>query len=153
MSQGDEGKSLYQEQLIKLSRHPYGYKVMESYTCHSRAHNRMCGDVVDIYLVLADGLVAEASFSGESCAVCKASASLMIQAIEGLPIEDCKDYGKDFERFKSTWDSEPPIPEMMALSVMKDFPSRERCLTLPWEALGKALESLSAENAKEKSWK
>ncbi len=149
MNESEQTKGLYQEQLINLSRNPYHFGEISDHTHYSRAYNRMCGDIVQIYLQVVDNLIVKTSFSGESCVICKASASLMLKAIEGASLNHCRSLRCSFDQFRLDWLSHPPIPEMSALSVMKDYPTRERCMTLPWEALQKAIGDKISANGEE----
>ena len=49
----------------------------------AEGHNPLCGDHITLTLKLGGGKVEAIDFQGESCAICKASASMMTAAVKG----------------------------------------------------------------------
>src|SRR3989338_4933443 len=75
---------LYQEVILDHNRNPRNFGKLPEATAVAHGVNPLCGDYFDIYLVKdADGLVRKVNFEGDGCAISKASASLMTQAVEG----------------------------------------------------------------------
>ena len=101
------------------------------------AFNPLCGDKFKLYLDIENGVIVRATFFGYGCAVSKASASVLMSKIQGQPIAGLPDL---LDRFlKAVARGAPPSPaddpDTAAFAVAKNFPGRDRCATLCWDAL------------------
>jgi len=132
---------LYQELILDHNRRPR-HRCRLSCPSHQAAgDNPLCGDRITVFLRVSDGLVEEASFEGEGCALCIASCSLMTEAIQGRSVSEAK---RLFEGFHSllTGDGENKdveLGKLEAFSGVREFPVRVKCATLPWHTLSAAL--------------
>ena len=88
--------------------------------------NPLCGDRVRIGLTLSAGTIAEARFSGDSCAICAASADVLMEKIQGASAEAARAVSAD---------------DVRATLRATIRPTRMRCLTLPLSVLQKALDA------------
>ena len=52
------------------------------------AANPMCADVVDVGIVVEDGVIIDAAFAGKGCALCIGSASLLCEYVRNKRRED-----------------------------------------------------------------
>lgn len=86
--------------------------------------NPLCGDRVRMQLRLEDGRVDAARFTGDSCAICTASADVVAELAEGQ--------GRSEAAALQVGD----VLEVLRTDVR---PTRMRCVTLPLTVLGKAL--------------
>ena len=82
-------RELYQEMIIDHNRCPRNFHVMEDATASANGFNRLCGDKLTVYVKVNEGIVTAVSFVGEGCAISKASASLMTEALSGKTLERC----------------------------------------------------------------
>ncbi len=135
---------LYQEVILDHNRNPRNFRKMEDATLVAHGINPLCGDHFDIYVLKdADGKLNKVSFEGDGCAISKASASMMTQAVEGKS-------GKEAEALKdhfiSLLTSEVSSPEhregvgkLKFFEGVRNFPIRVKCATLSWRALEEAL--------------
>jgi nitrogen fixation NifU-like protein len=99
--------------------------------------NPFCGDAVTVGVRLEDGRVAELGYEIEGCAIARASASMMAEAVRGL---DAAEVGALAARLDALLRGEAaPLGPLEALSGVARYPVRRRCATLPWEALREAL--------------
>ena len=74
---------LYQEVILDHDRKPRNWGELADATHRAEGHNPLCGDHI-VLTVKADGDRLDAvNFRGESCAICKASASMMTAAVKG----------------------------------------------------------------------
>ena len=80
--------ALYQEVILDHNRRPRNFHPMEHATCSADGKNPNCGDQLTVWLRVEDEKVADDSFQGVGCAISKASASLMTQAIKGKTREE-----------------------------------------------------------------
>jgi len=101
----------------------------------SRELNVVCGDEVTVFLQQGAEL-PKISYDVSGCALCSASASIMAERISDAPLGEGKDL---VVRFLNDF----PVGRIIdhegvgieALFDMRRFPSRERCVLLPWQAL------------------
>ena len=91
--------------------------------------NPLCGDRIRMECRLTDGRIAEARFAGDSCAIAAASADVLIELVEGRPVEAALgvEVGQVLERLDA------------------DIrPSRMKCVALPVAVLQGALRATEA---------
>jgi nitrogen fixation NifU-like protein len=139
--------ALYQRVILEHNARPRNFGPLASPTHEARAHNPLCGDTVTLRLRLDGGRVAEARFEGEGCALCRASASLLTLAVAGRTREEAMAIAADLEGLvaRGRDDAEglaARLGDLAALQGVREVPSRRRCATLPWEALGSALQAV-----------
>jgi nitrogen fixation NifU-like protein len=116
--------ALYSDVIRERWRRPRFRGELADATVSAEDVNPLCGDRVRIQLRLEDGQVRAARFTGDSCAICSASADVVAELVEGHP------------RSEATALQVSDILEILKTDVR---PTRMRCVTLPLTVLGKAL--------------
>ena len=91
-----ELRELYQQVILDHNKSPRNFRKMENATQFAEGYNPLCGDHLDVFLLIEDGIVKDVSFKGEGCAISKASASLMTSMLKGKTVEEAE---KLFEKF------------------------------------------------------
>jgi len=135
-------RELYQQLILDHNRSPKNFRALADPSGHADGHNPLCGDRVTVYVRLDGDLVADVSFLGEGCAISKASASLMTQALKGKTLAQAQDLLAKFVAMLTT--DAPPDEALGKLAVFKgvcEFPMRVKCATLAWHTLEAALPS------------
>ena len=136
---------LYQEVILDHNRRPRHFGVLPDANRVARGHNPLCGDKLTLYLRVSDGRIAGVSFDGSGCAISKASASLMTDAIEGLSLDDAQALFTSFHTMVTTpIDREIDADAMGKLAVLagvREFPMRVKCASLAWHTLKSALDN------------
>ena len=134
---------LYQEVILDHNRRPRNFRAMDDATRSAKGHNPLCGDRLMLYLKLDGDRIADISFEGSGCAISKASASLLTDAIKGQTISDATAL---FDRFHAmvTAPMDVPVDEagvgkLMVLAGVREFPARVKCASLAWHTLIAAL--------------
>lgn len=133
-------RELYQEVIFDHNRSPRNFHAMDNADHVADGHNPLCGDQLTVYLRVEDGKVAEASFVGHGCAISTASASLMTEAVKGMPVEEAEALFHDFHAMLT--DAAPEGRDFGKLEVfsgVREFPARVKCATLAWHTLHNAL--------------
>ena len=134
-------QEIYQEVLLAHNENPNNFFKLENPSNQSHGNNPLCGDEISVFLNIKDDKIDEISFTGEGCAICKASASLMTIALKGLSIAKAAKKAEAFIELLSN--DQIPIPkdlgEMEALLGVRKFPARLKCATLAWHTFLKAL--------------
>jgi len=134
---------LYQELILDHNRRPRNYGVLGDATHSARGHNPLCGDKLVLYLHLDDDRITGISFEGSGCAISKASASLMTEAVRGKTRDEATTI---FDRFHAMitapMDQEVDLEAAGKLAVfagVREFPMRVKCASLAWHTLQAAL--------------
>lgn len=133
---------LYQEVILDHNRRPRNFRTLEAPSHTAEGYNPLCGDRLHVFLRLEEGVVADVAFQGSGCAISKASASLMTDAIKGRPVAEVRDLFDRFHRMVTT----PPdqtvenLGKLSVLAGVREFPVRVKCASLAWHTLKAALD-------------
>ena len=105
----------------------------------------MCGDIINVEVVLDGDTIRDVGFQGDGCAISKASASMMTELVKGLNRDDAREL---FELFHKSVTGEggmdmveaiDKLGKLAALTGVSAFPMRVKCASLPWHTLKAAL--------------
>jgi nitrogen fixation NifU-like protein len=133
-------KALYQEVIIDHNRHPRNCHRLADADRMADGFNPLCGDRLTVYVKLRDGVIADAAFEGEGCAISVASASLMTEHLKGKTESEAQAI---FDRFRALVMGEEEagvgLDKLVVLAGVKEFPARVKCATLAWHTLTAAL--------------
>ena len=133
--------ALYQEVVVEHKRAPRHFGALAAPTHAARGRNPACGDDVQVQLRMADGVVRDIRFSGQGCAICIASASMMTEAVVGRDEQAARALQQHF-RAVLTGQVEPDeasLGKLVSLAGVRAYPSRIKCALLGWHALMHAL--------------
>ncbi|MGQ9863645.1 MAG: Fe-S cluster assembly sulfur transfer protein SufU [Bacteroidia bacterium] len=139
-----EIEQLYQEIILDHNRYPRNYGTLPHYTHTAEGHNPLCGDQVKIFLQVENDIVKDISFEGKSCAICKASASVMTTVVKEKSLEEIQPLYQYFHQLVTQDKVSLRLPPQEAhkldlFATVKNFPMRVKCATLPWHTLQSAL--------------
>jgi nitrogen fixation NifU-like protein len=81
---------IYREYILDHYRDPRNHGHLEHPTIAAADTNPLCGDRVEIDLLVNDDRVTEVRFSGRGCAISQASASMLTERIEGATLEELR---------------------------------------------------------------
>ena len=142
MSSPTDGlRELYQEVILDHSKNPRNFGELESASHDAKGHNPLCGDRLELSLIVKDGVIEQLAFKGAGCAISTASASMMTEALKGTSAAEAE---KLFGRFRDvvTGEAAADAGELGKLAVfagVRDYPVRVKCATLAWHTLHAAL--------------
>jgi nitrogen fixation NifU-like protein len=136
-----ELSDLYQEVILDHNRRPRNFRTIEPASRRQEGYNPLCGDRLTLYLALEGDRIRDVAFQGSGCAISKASASLMTEALKGKTVAEAKEL---FTRFHEMVTSPPEsdIPDLGKLAVfagVREFPTRVKCASLAWHAFSAAV--------------
>ena len=139
-------EELYQQVILEHNRKPRNFKVLEPHTHAAEGYNPLCGDHLHVYLnVNAGGVIEEVSFTGDGCAISKASASMMTASLKGKKISEARDLFENFQKLvKKEIDPEKDPHQLEKLTVFSGiwkYPSRVKCAILAWHTMNGALDN------------
>lgn len=136
-------RDLYQEVILDHNRKPRNWGVLEGATHKAEGHNPLCGDHLKLTLRLDKNSVDAINVEGESCAICKASASMMTTVVKGKTRGDAEQLVQEFRDMATgKLDHEHRPHHLGRLTVfagVRDLPTRVKCAILPWHTLHAAL--------------
>jgi nitrogen fixation NifU-like protein len=134
-------RELYQEMIVDHGKNPRNFGELPQANCCQIGHNPLCGDKITVYLQEKDGVIAEARFSGNGCAISVASASLMTEIVKGKTVIEITQLFTNFHQLVTT--GVTPAMELGKLTVFSgvaEFPIRVKCATLAWHTMQAALQ-------------
>jgi len=135
---------LYQQLILDHSRAPHGRVQLESPTASSHQVNPTCGDEVTLSIENRDGTLVAIGWEGHGCTISQASASLLAQLLEGMPVADARGYLEDFRTaMRSRGEimlDEDRFGDAIALNGVSRYVARVKCAMLPWVALEHSLD-------------
>ena len=120
------------DHIIDHYEDPYHQGPLEHATHAEEGSNPLCGDHVRVELQIdRDEHVAEAWYQADGCVLNQASASMLMEKIEGMAIEDVLSYSAN---------------DMLELLGTPVAPSRQRCCLLAWRVLQRAVQTPIADD-------
>ncbi len=138
----DELRELYQEVIFDHNRNPRNFRQMEDANRTVEGFNPLCGDRLTLYLKIEDGVIKDASFQGNGCAISTASVSLMTEIIKDMTEEEANQQFEMFHAITTGKDESvnlEAIGKLAVLAGVSDYPSRVKCATLAWHTMQAAL--------------
>lgn len=117
-------EDIYQEHILDHYEDPYHNGTCESATHAHEDDNPLCGDVVRVELQIDQGRIAQAWFNGDGCCISQASASMLVEQLEGKTVDELQAFSAD---------------QMLALFGARLTPNRQKCCLLCWRVAQSAL--------------
>ena len=130
--------------ILEIASNTENHKVVRNYTHQSKNKNPLCGDEMEISLIVKDDIIEDMGYQCKSCIYCQASVSLLSRWVMQLPIEKISDFVKKAEFF---FDENSDQSKKINIKDLKDFKkimnpeniARKECLLLPFKTLSRAL--------------
>jgi nitrogen fixation protein NifU and related proteins len=130
--------------ILEIASDTKNHKVIKNHTHQSKNKNPLCGDEMEISLIVKDNIVQDIGYQCRSCVYCQASVSLLSRWVMRAPIEKISDFVSNAEFF---FDENFDQLKKINIKDLKDFKkimnseniSRKECLLLPFKTLSKAL--------------
>ena len=137
-------RELYQQVILDHNKHPRNFGELDGADRHADGYNPLCGDRLALYMNLDSNVITEVSFVGSGCAISKASASLMTDAVKGKTLAEARRLFDEFHSMITS--SETPanlelLGKLAVLAGVRDYPTRIKCASLAWHTLRAAFEN------------
>jgi nitrogen fixation NifU-like protein len=140
-----ELSDLYQEVILDHNKNPRNYREITNADKTADGHNPLCGDQLKVYLSMEDDKVTDVAFVGSGCAISKASASMMTQAVKGKTREEAETLFDEFHRMVlgelNEEEGENHLGKLKIFAGVREFPARVKCASLSWHTMKAALEN------------
>ncbi len=137
-------RELYQEVILDHSKRPRNFRELGDASHRAKGNNPLCGDRIDVFLKLEDGVIVDISFHGSGCAISTASASMMTERLIGKTKEDVRELFDEFHDVvtgKEEPASSTTLGKLAVFSGVREFPVRVKCATLAWHTVRAALDN------------
>ena len=139
-------EDLYREIILDHYKSPRNRGSLEPPAVRAEGHNPLCGDEIEVFLNVTDGIVTDIKIGGQGCSISQSSASMMSAAVKGKPIADVRALISRFKHMMSIDEDGPepdtsaPRGDLEALQGVVKFPVRIKCAVLSWNTLAEALD-------------
>lgn len=142
----NEMRELYQQMILSHNKNPKNFRVIENPSHYAEGHNPLCGDNLNVYLVVdGDGVIQDISFQGSGCAISKSAASMMTETLKGKKEDEAREL---FEQYHNLVTGKlDPEKEANGLGKLKifsgiwEYPARVKCASLSWHTVKAALDN------------
>src|ERR1043166_1730635 len=138
-----ELNELYQETILDHNKNPRNFREIADADRTADGRNPLCGDALRVYVEVDGDTVADVSFKGSGCAISKASASMMTEAIKGKSKEDAELLFNEFHKMVTgeldIETDENHLGKLRIFAGVLEFPARVKCASLSWHTLNAAL--------------
>ena len=135
---GIGGSDMYRQQILDHYKNPRNYGEIEDATVTHTGENPMCGDTIEMDLVLDDDedTIEHAAFRGDGCAISQASASMLSEQLAGMSVEKLQGMDRD------------DITEMLGVDIS---PMRVKCAVLAEKVAQDGVETYFGEKDTDKT--
>ena len=138
-----ELSDLYQEVILEHNKNPRNFREIADADQYADGKNPLCGDALRVYISLDGDTVTDVAFKGSGCAISKASASMMTQAVKGKTKADAEHIFDEFHKMVTgeldIETDENDLGKLRIFSGVLEFPARVKCASLSWHTLNAAL--------------
>ena len=126
--------------ILEIASHTENNKVVENYTHKSKHKNPLCGDEMEISLIVKEDVIKDMGYQCKSCVYCQASVSLLSRKIKEKKLDDVKKFIKVGEQLfeDAKVSMEKHWKDFKEILDKKNL-SRKECLLLPLRTIAKAL--------------
>jgi nitrogen fixation NifU-like protein len=134
---------LYQEVILDHNRRPRNWGALPDATRSAEGYNPLCGDRLTLHVRIDGDRITGVSFEGSGCAISKASASLMTDAVKGRTVGEALElFDRVHEMLTTPIDrpvDESRVGKLAVLAGVREFPTRVKCASLAWHTLKSAV--------------
>ena len=133
--------ALYRDTVLDHYRHPRNRGALAGCTHAADGVNALCGDSLRVELRCADGRIAGMCFTGETCAITTATASMLSELVVGRDRDGIAALDDPFTRLlRGEIDEDAGLGALNAMRELRNHPARRKCAELPFATLRAALE-------------
>ena len=138
-------EALYQDVILDHSKRPRNCHPMDDANRKAEGYNPLCGDKITVFLYVEGNVIKDLGFQGTGCAISKASASMMTDALKGKTLEEATVF---FDRFHDMVTTPANVEvnadvlgKMAVLAGVREYPMRVKCASLAWHTLKAAMQA------------
>ena len=139
-----EVNDLYQEVILEHNKNPRNFRDIPDADKKALGNNPLCGDALQVYVAMEGDTIKDVAFKGSGCAISKASASMMTQAVKGRTKDEADVLFDEFHRMVlgelDEESDETHLGKLRIFAGVREFPARVKCASLSWHTLHAALQ-------------
>ena len=135
--------NLYKDIILEHYKHPRNRGRLDPATVSGEGLNPSCGDELELFLNVEDGVISDVKFSGEGCAISQSSTSMMTEAIKGKSVAEALGLSTQFREMIRGEEPADALGDLKTLQGISKLHARVKCATLGWVTLEQALEDVS----------
>ena len=136
-------RELYQEVILDHNTRPRNFRVPDPVNRRAEGYNPLCGDKITVFLYVEGDTIKDLGFQGTGCAISKASASMMTDALKGKTLAEADTF---FDRFHAMVTApanadvkSDDLGKLAVLSGVREYPMRVKCASLAWHTMKAAM--------------
>ncbi|HMT06826.1 MAG TPA: SUF system NifU family Fe-S cluster assembly protein [Pyrinomonadaceae bacterium] len=138
-----ELNELYQDTILDHNKNPRNFRDIDDADKSADGKNPLCGDALRVYVKMENDVVSDVAFKGSGCAISKASASMMTQAVKGKNREQAQLLFDEFHKMVTgeldIESDDNSLGKLRVFAGVLEFPARVKCASLSWHTLNAAL--------------
>ncbi len=138
-----ELSDLYQEVILEHNKNPRNFREIETADRKAVGNNPLCGDALQVFVEIDADTIKDVSFKGSGCAISKASASMMTEAVKGKSLDQALILFDEFHRMVlgelDVENDDNHLGKLRVFAGVLEFPARVKCASLSWHTLKAAL--------------
>ncbi len=108
-------------------------------------HNPTCGDTINLAAKIKEGSITDVCFNGSGCTISQASASMMTDTLNNKTLAQAQDLIAAFSTLamggKVSPEQEKGLQDAAVMATVAEFPTRIKCATLAWHAMGQLIQN------------
>lgn len=143
--------SIYTEIIMYHNKEGHNKHSLEAPSHVERGHNPNCGDDLTLQVNVEDGLIKEASFVGNGCAISTAAMSIMIDLVKGKSMQEAHElvaiYLEMIRGHEISEENLERLEDAQIFASLQNMPARVKCGTLGWHCMRVVLESLESQES------
>ena len=138
-------RELYQEVILDHNRRPRNFRRLECADRTCEGFNPLCGDRLTIFLEMDGDRIKEVTFEGTGCAISRASASIMTDALKGKTVDEADAFFQKFHTMltapATSQTDMDALGKLAVLAGVREYPMRVKCASLAWHTLKAAMQA------------
>jgi nitrogen fixation protein NifU and related proteins len=131
-------EDLYKEIILENYRSQKNKGAIEGASFHAEGANPSCGDDLELFLSVNNGVIERITYDGIGCSICCAGANLLCEALTGRSFEAALGIVAQFKGMlleEQEPDFEDAISDLEAMEGVKKYPVRIKCALLAWNTV------------------
>lgn len=131
-------EDLYKEIILENYRSKKNKGPLENPEFHAEGANPSCGDDLELFLNVKDGVIERITYDGIGCSICCAGANLLCESLTGRSFQEARDIVVQFKGMlleEQEPDFEDSISDLEAMQGVKKYPVRIKCALLAWNTV------------------
>jgi nitrogen fixation NifU-like protein len=136
-------RELYQEVILDHNKRPRNFRVPDPVNRKAEGYNPLCGDKITVFLYIEGDLIKDLGFQGTGCAISKASASMMTDALKGKTLAEANAFFEQFHAMVTAPATaevkSDALGKLAVLSGVREYPMRVKCASLAWHTMKAAM--------------